>query len=255
MTPIVEMDHVGVSYGTVEALRDITFGFHAGEVVGVVGDNGAGKSTLLKVITGFATPTSGKLRIEGHDIGVWNPRKAREHGIEIVYQDLALVEDLSLWRNFFLGKELKWGRLSVGILAAHQMREICARMLTQIGLTRINSVDVRASLLSGGERQSLAITRAVYFGAKALLLDEPTAALAVRETQRVFRSIKEAKDRGLAIIYVDHNMAHVHPLADRIVVIRHGRISAVLDRNEVTLAELLELVSVRDDVHPEYNTL
>ncbi len=251
MRPIIELDHVEVSYGTIQALRDIVLSFHAGEVVGVVGDNGAGKSTLLKVITGFATPTSGKLRIDGQEVGVWDPRQARAHGIEIVYQDLALVEDLSLWRNFFLGKEIKRGPF----LDARKMREICSQMLADIGLTRVSSVDVRSGLLSGGERQSLAITRAVHFGAKALLLDEPTAALAVRETQRVFRSIEEARSRGLAIIYIDHNMAHVHPLADRIVVIRHGRVSTILNRNDVTLAELLELVSARDETHPEVNAL
>ncbi len=247
MTPVIALEEARVVYGTVCALDGVTLTVEPGEVLGIVGDNGAGKSTLLKVITGFATLTSGKLQIDGRVITAWDPRKARESGIEIVYQDLALVEDLSLWRNFFLGKELKRRIGPFQVLAKSKMRNICAENLNEIGLTRVASVDVRAGLLSGGERQALAITRAMHFGARALLLDEPTAALAVRETQRVFHAIAEAKSRNLGIVYVDHNMAHVHPIADRIAVIRHGKVAAVLRREEVTLAELLELVSARTE--------
>ncbi|HLJ60306.1 MAG TPA: ATP-binding cassette domain-containing protein [bacterium] len=232
-----------MQFGSVRALADVNFALRAGEVVGLVGDNGAGKSTLLKIITGYHQPTSGSIRFEGTEVRFRSPSDARRLGIETVYQDLALIDQMSLWRNFFLGKELTWLRTPLPILKTGAMRRICADQLYEIGLTHIQSADQPAAVLSGGERQSLAIMRAMYFGARVLLLDEPTAALSVRETRRVFRAIEAVRERGLGIIYIDHNLAHVHPVADRITIIEHGRVAASLVKSDVTVEELMHFVA------------
>jgi simple sugar transport system ATP-binding protein len=239
---VVEMKDVRLSYGAVRALDGVSLELAAGEVLALVGDNGAGKSSLVKVITGYARPTGGELLIGGERVDTWSPVKARSVGVEVVYQDLALVEDINLWRNFFLANELhkKWGPFRT--LDRKQMMNICSACLSEIGLGRSLSVKARAEVLSGGERQALAIMRAVHFGRIALLLDEPVAALATRETRRVFNSIQEAKARGLGIVYVDHNMAHVRAIADRIAIVDAGRIRTVVKREEVTLADLVSLV-------------
>jgi simple sugar transport system ATP-binding protein len=241
--PIIELDQVSKYYGNVHALEDASVTVCAGEVVGLVGDNGAGKSTLLKIITGFHTPTTGTVRFQGRPVHFHSPADARRLGIETVYQDLAIINELPLWRNFFMGKEIHRGIGPVRTLDISRMRRICAEAMERMGLTRFRSPDTLASELSGGERQALAITRAMHFGAKLLLLDEPTAALSVRETRHVLASIDRARDQGLGIVYIDHNMAHVHPVADRIVLIEHGRVAATLKRGEMTVDELNDLVA------------
>jgi simple sugar transport system ATP-binding protein len=241
---LLELRGVCMDFGTIRALDGISMQLHAGEVVGLVGDNGAGKSTLVKIITGYYRPTHGSLHFLGNETGFRSPYAARSAGIEAVYQDLALLEELSLWRNFFLGKELKRNLASFSMLNVRKMKDTCLRELRQMGLTRLRSADEPASLLSGGERQSLAITRAVYFGARLLILDEPTAALSVRETRNVFATIDAVRKRGLGVLYIDHNMAHVHPVADRIVFLEHGKIKATFAKGEVTLQELIELVAL-----------
>lgn len=243
--PVIELSEVTMDFGTVKALEHASLSVAPGEVVGLVGDNGAGKSTLVKIITGYHSPTSGRLDFDGRPVRFNSPAAAREVGIEMVYQDLAIVNELSLWRNFFLGKEMRRRLGPFAILNKNEMRRICFAELQAIGLTGLRSANEPASVLSGGERQSLAIGRAVYFGARLLLLDEPTAALSVRETQSVFRAVNAARERGLGVIYIDHNLAHVHPIADRIVFLEHGRIQAVLRPTETTLQELVELVARR----------
>ncbi|HCG02746.1 MAG TPA: ABC transporter ATP-binding protein [Chloroflexi bacterium] len=236
--PLLELNDVSMQFGSIHALTDVNFALSAGEVVGLVGDNGAGKSTLLKIITGYHQQTSGTVRFDGQAVRFRSPAYARSLGIETVYQDLALIDQMSLWRNFFLGKELTWFGGPLPLMKISEMRRLTEQQLREIGLTHIESADQMTAVLSGGERQSLAITRAVFFGARVLLLDEPTAALSVKETRHVFDSIEAARRRGLGIIYIDHNMAHVHPIADRIVVMEHGRVAASLSRGVASMEQL-----------------
>ena len=246
--PILEFAGVSKSFGATQALKEVSFCIYPGQVTGLVGDNGAGKSTIVKLITGYYGPSSGEILFNGGKVAFRSPATARTLGIEAVFQDLALIDELSLWRNFFLGQEIHAPRrLAFGVLNKKRMREICQRELDTIGLTRVTSVDGPASVLSGGEKQSLAITRAVYFGARLLLLDEPTAALSVRETQHVFDTIRQAREKGLGILYIDHNMAHIEPIADRILVAEHGSIVAEYMRGEVTAAVLAEILAHRPE--------
>lgn len=240
---ILELEGVSMQFGSVQALTDVNFMLRAGEVVGLVGDNGAGKSTLLKIITGYHQQTSGTIRFDGRPVRFRSPAAARALGIETVYQDLALINEMTLWRNFFLGKELTWFGGPVPLMRIAEMRRLTEQQLREIGLTHIQSADQFPAVLSGGERQSLAITRAVFFGARVLLLDEPTAALSVKETRRVFGAIEAARQRGLGIIYIDHNMAHVQPIADRIVVVEHGRIAVSFERGDATIEQLMNFVA------------
>jgi simple sugar transport system ATP-binding protein len=244
--PVFELRHISHAYGPNKVIFDVDLLVWPGEVVALVGDNGAGKSTLLKIFAGYQRPTAGTLRFAGKDVRFGSPADARRLGIEAVYQDLAIVDQLSLWRNFFLGKELVRSYGPLDVLDKQRMRVECEAALSELGLTRIRSADDPAWALSGGERQSVAITRAMHFGARLLLLDEPTAALSVRETRNVLESIEHARDHGLGVLYIDHNMGHVLPVADRIVLLELGRVVRVLDRNEVSVDELADLVAKRD---------
>ena len=241
--PVFELRSVSHAYGRNKVIFDVSFSVWPGEVVGLVGDNGAGKSTLLKILAGYQSPTSGALRVMGRDVRFSTPAEARALGIEAVYQDLAIVDQLSLWRNFFLGKEMLRAVGPLKVLDRGRMRAEAEAAMGELGLTRIRSAEEPVSALSGGERQSVAIMRAMHFGAKLLLLDEPTAALSVRETRNVLNSIGRARRHGLGVLYVDHNMSHVLPVADRIVLLELGRVVRVIDRGEVTVEELQDLVT------------
>jgi simple sugar transport system ATP-binding protein len=241
--PLIELAHIFHRYGWNQVLSDVSLTLWSGEVVGLVGDNGSGKSTLLKIIAGYHQPTGGEVRMMGQPRKLRNPGQARALGIEPVYQDLAILDELSLWRNFFLGKERRRGRFGLGVLDARWMRKECEARLRELGLGRIASGDVPARVLSGGERQALAVTRAVYFGAKVLLLDEPTASLSTRETSNVLQAIVAARQRGLGVLYIDHNLRHVLPVADRIIVLEHGRVVGELQAGEITEDELQRLIA------------
>jgi simple sugar transport system ATP-binding protein len=243
--PVFALRSVSHSYGRNKVIFDVDLSVWPGEVVGLVGDNGAGKSTLLKIFAGYQRPTSGTLRFMGKDISFRSPAEARAMGIEAVYQDLAIVDQLNLWRNFFLGKEMVRTIGPLRLLLRTRMRREAEAAIAELGLTRIRSAEELVSTLSGGERQSVAITRAVHFGAKLLLLDEPTAALSVRETRNVLQSIGHAREHGLGVLYIDHNISHVLPLADRIVLLELGRVARVIDRGEVSVEELQELIASR----------
>jgi simple sugar transport system ATP-binding protein len=245
VSPVFELDHVSHSYGRNNVIFDVNLSVWLGEVVGLVGDNGAGKSTLLKIFAGYQKPTKGQLKFTGKPVSFSSPADARALGIEAVYQDLAIVNQLNLWQNFYLGKELKKRFGPITVMDRKEMRRATIAALTELGLTRIRSADEPVWALSGGERQSVAITRANHFGAKLLLLDEPTAALSVRETRNVLESIRHARSQGLGVMYIDHNMSHVIPVADRIVLLEHGRIVRIIDRGEVSVEELQELVAKR----------
>jgi simple sugar transport system ATP-binding protein len=241
--PVFELDNIYHRYGWNEVIFGVSFTVHSGEVVALVGDNGSGKSTLLKIMSGYQRPTRGKLNLMGKEVRFGSPAGARDAGIEAVYQDLAIIDDLSLWRNFFLGKERRRGLGGLGVLDIGWMRAECEVQLRGLGLVSIRSGDQHAWVLSGGERQSVAIARAMYFGAKLLLLDEPTAALSVRETSLVLQRIVDARENGLGILYIDHNISHVLPVADRILLLEHGRIARTINRGEITEDELKEMIA------------
>ena len=232
--PLVELREVTKSYGPFDALRGVGFAVRAGSVTCVLGDNGAGKSTLIKVLAGLHRQTSGQLLIDGEEVTFSGPRDALDHGIATVYQDLAVVGQMSVWRNFFLGQELK-GRL--GWLRVDEMRETTARALVEMGID-IPDVDVPVDSLSGGQRQVLAIARAVHFGARLLILDEPTAALGVKQSGVVLRFVAAARDRGIAVVLVTHNPHHAFLVGDHFTILKLGRQELDAPRADVTLEEL-----------------
>jgi simple sugar transport system ATP-binding protein len=233
----LEVRHVAKRFGSVVALEDVTFGVRPGEVVGLIGDNGAGKSTAIKIICGFHQPTSGQLFWEGAEIGFDSPEQARSIGIQTVYQDLALVNTLSIARNFFLHAEPFRRVGPMRILDVKQMNERTGQILREIGIRDLNPT-TPVSALSGGERQAVAIGRTYYFGGKLLILDEPTAALSVKQTQKVFSIIREVKDKGTSVIVIEHNMIHAHEICDRLVAIRHGKVFGDFRKSEVSVTDL-----------------
>jgi len=242
---LFELNNITMNFGNVVAIQGVVFEVARGEIVGLVGDNGAGKSTLVKVMNGFYSPDEGEMRFNGSQVKFGSPRDARSVGIETVYQDLALIPALSMWRNFFLGRELKLGARPFRRLAKKQMREITMTNLKEMGLTRLRSPDEPVDILSGGERQALAIARARYFGGSLLLLDEPTSALSVKETEKVSEAVQIAKSDGLGVVIIDHNIGHVHRICDRIVIMESGRVLRSVLRDEVTAQHVSDLVAGR----------
>ncbi len=239
---IVKMENITKHFGQVVALEKVDFGVGRREVMALLGDNGAGKSTLIKILTGVHTPTSGRIFIEGKPVEIRSPQDARALGIETAYQDLALVNSMSIGRNFFLGREpirligpFRW--LDVGRMA----RET-AQSLAEIGI-RVRSANERVGKLSGGERQSIAIGRAVHFGVKLLILDEPTSALSVAESRKVLEYTLNAKERGLSVIFITHNVHHVMQVADHYTIIRHGKNVGTYERGQLTADDIADLIT------------
>lgn len=232
--PLVELRNVSKSYGAVEVLRDINLSIYPGQVTCVLGDNGAGKSTLIKILAGRHEPTSGEIVLEGATVEFASPKDALSAGIATVYQDLAVVDQMSVWRNFFLGQELT---RSFGRLRAEHMRAVTAEQLAKMGVD-IPDVDVPISTLSGGQRQVVAIARALYFGAKVLILDEPTAALGVKQSGMVLRFVKAAASRGVGVILITHNPHHAHLVGDHFVLLNMGRQVLDATRDSVSLEQL-----------------
>jgi simple sugar transport system ATP-binding protein len=235
--PLVQLEGVGKRYGNVIALRDITLEVASSEITCVLGDNGAGKSTLIKIVAGLHKHDEGVFRVEGEEVSFGSPREALEHGIATVYQDLAVVPLMPVWRNFFLGSEKRAGvgpfkRLDIGFMRATAKKE-----LLDMGID-LRDVDQPIGTLSGGERQCVAISRAVYFGAKVLILDEPTAALGVKQAGVVLRYIAQARERGLGVIFISHNPHHAYPVGDRFLLLKRGRSLGYYTKDEITLAEL-----------------
>jgi simple sugar transport system ATP-binding protein len=237
----VRLENVSMAFGNVVALRNIDFAVGANEIVGLIGDNGAGKSTLIKIITGVLRPTSGRLYIrdEPVDWSDYSVRRAHELRIETVYQEKSLGEKQPLWRNFFAGRQItnRWGFIDV-----KREKEIANRIVLEtIGFRGVGiDADSTVSKLSGGERQGVAIGRAMYFDADLIVLDEPTVALALKEVRKVLRFIEQIKTSGRACIYIEHNLAHVHELADRLVVIDRGEIVSVIAKGEMNLHDLTD---------------
>ena len=245
--PLIEMTDVGKSYGAISALRGINLRVNAGEVTCVLGDNGAGKSTLIKIISGLHPYNEGVLKVDGTEVTFASPRNALDHGIATVYQDLAVVALMEVWRNFFLGSELTSGRSPLSGLKIKQMREIADTELRKMGIV-VKDINQPIGTLSGGQRQCVAIARAVYFGARVLILDEPTAALGVKQSGVVLKYTAAARDAGLGVVFITHNPHHAYLVGDHFIILKLGQ--RVLDkkRSEVSLEELTNQMAGGDEL-------
>ncbi|MEU2582426.1 ATP-binding cassette domain-containing protein [Streptomyces avermitilis] len=236
-TALVELTDVSKHYGNIRALEDVSLEVHAGEISCVLGDNGAGKSTLIKIIAGLHRHDGGTLRIEGEDTHLSSPREALDRGIATVYQDLAVVPLMPVWRNFFLGSEPRKGVGPFKRLDVDFMRRTTHAELLRMGID-LRDVDQPIGTLSGGERQCVAIARAVYFGAKVLVLDEPTAALGVKQSGVVLKYVAAARDAGLGVVLITHNPHHAYLVGDHFVLLKRGAMFGSHTREEITLDEL-----------------
>jgi simple sugar transport system ATP-binding protein len=233
------------SNGKVVAVNKVNFYVKHNEVVGLLGDNGAGKSTLINLLNGFYKPDGGHIYFDGKPVHFRSPRDARETGIETAYQNLALVNLMSISRNFFLGRELQKKIGPFYFLDTQKMDRIAAQSLSNVGLQSIREMRESVNFLSGGERQAIAIGRAHYFGARLLILDEPTAALSVMETEWVLNLVREAKNKGLSVILISHNAYEAYEVADRFVVMQHGENFSNINREDTNPKELIEVIAGR----------
>jgi len=240
MDHFLEMRNVSKTFGEVAALHHVNFHVGANEIVGLLGDNGAGKSTLVKIITGYHPPDpGGEFLLKGKKVEHYSVAHARDLGIEVVYQERALADQQSLWRNIFMGRELAtaWGRLDL-----KRMRQETKKLMTSVMGFTSSAVtpESRVKTFSGGERQGVAITRALYFKAELIILDEPTMGLSLSETKKCLDFVAGIKAAGKSAIFIDHNIFHVYPVADRIVVLDRGTIAGQYMKNELTLAQLID---------------
>ncbi|WP_171110675.1 MULTISPECIES: ATP-binding cassette domain-containing protein [Streptomyces] len=234
---LVELRGAGKSYGNIRALHGVDLAVHPGKVTCVLGDNGAGKSTLIKIISGLHQHTEGEFLVDGEPVRFSTPREALDKGIAAVYQDLATVPLMPVWRNFFLGSELTKGPWPVRRLDIAKMKQTADEELRAMGII-LDDLEQPIGTLSGGQRQCVAIARAVHFGARVLILDEPTAALGVKQSGVVLKYIAAARDRGLGVIFITHNPHHAYMVGDHFSVLRLGTLELSADRSEVSLEEL-----------------
>lgn len=240
--PILELKGVSKFFGSVIALKDVSMFVRPGEVTCLLGDNGAGKSTLIKTLAGVYKPTEGTYTFEGKEVDLESPRAALNMGIATVYQDLAMIPLMSIWRNFFLGSEPTkgWGpfkRYDVEFAKKTTLEE-----MSKMGID-IRDADQPVGTMSGGERQSVAIARAVYFGAKVLILDEPTAALGVKQAGVVLKYILQARQRGIGVIFITHNPHHAYPVGDHFVILRRGQVYGDHAKSELPLEQLVQMMA------------
>lgn len=241
----LRLECISKHFGSVVALDNVSFSVNPGEVVALLGDNGAGKSTLIKTLSGVYRPTKGQFHWEGKPVHINNPRKAMEVGISVVYQDLAVVPMLSIYRNFFLGREDTCALFSVAginVMSKKKARNLAREALSDVGI-KIRDVDVPVSTLSGGERQSISIARAIHFQSKLLILDEPTAALSLKETEKVLRYVDGARNQGVSVILITHNIQHAWQVSDRFVVLYHATVAEDAARGEITEQELANTIN------------
>ena len=236
---LLELDNISKYYGNINALRGVSTFVNAGEVTCVLGDNGAGKSTFIKILAGVHQQSEGKIRMNGEEVVFDSPRDALSAGIATVYQDLAMVPLMSIWRNFFLGSEptknlgpLKW-------IDQAEAKRIAKEEMAKMGI-EIRDTEQPVGTLSGGERQSVAIARAGYFGAKVLILDEPTSALGVKQSGVVLKRIVEARNQGLAVIFITHNPRHAYPVGNRFLILNRGQSMGSFAKDEITIDELTQ---------------
>lgn len=235
---VLAVSHVAKRFGAVTALRDVNLRLAPGEVLGLIGDNGAGKSTLIKILSGFHQPDAGSLSLDGVEVSLRSVDHARAMGIDCVYQDLALVNELSVYHNMFLNRELvRWP-----LLRNRSMRALAAQHLADMGVS-IPSVDVEVAKLSGGQRQAIAVARSVYSSARILLLDEPLAAMGAKEGALILDLVRRLRDRGeVSIIIIAHNYAQVLEVCDRVNLLQHGEISYDVPTSRTSVQELTDLV-------------
>jgi simple sugar transport system ATP-binding protein len=240
--PLLEVRGVSKHFGNVTAIKDVSVSVRAGQVTCVLGDNGAGKSTFIKILSGVHQHDDGEMLVDGRPTSFGSPREARSHGIATVFQDLATVPLMSIWRNFFLGSEPTKG---TGPMRRIDVKAAQATMREEMGKMGIDVRDPEQPVgtLSGGERQAVSIARAVYFGAKVLILDEPTSALGVKQSGVVLRYVAQARDRGIGVIFITHNPHHAFPVGDHFVLLNRGAVIGDHKRGEVTLDELIRQMS------------
>ncbi|WP_049569562.1 ATP-binding cassette domain-containing protein [Nonomuraea sp. SBT364] len=239
MTPLLEVRGIDKSFGPVQVLHDVAFSAHAGEVTALVGDNGAGKSTLVKCVGGIYPIDSGEIVFDGRPVQVHGPRDAGELGIEIVYQDLALCDNLDIVQNMFLGRERRRGL----VLDEASMEELAEQTLSGLSVRTVKSIRQQVSSLSGGQRQTVAIAKAVLWNSKVVILDEPTAALGVAQTAQVLELVRRLADKGLAVVLISHNMNDVFAVSDQIAALYLGRMAAQVRTADVTHAQVVELIT------------
>ena len=241
---LVQMKNISKSYGRVRALEDVHLTVGEREIVGLLGDNGAGKSTLIKILSGAVPASGGDIFIRGEKADIKSTADAIGYGIETIYQDSALVAELSIARNFFLGREPLKGPAFFGRMDQEAMANVARTLLKQVGIEKDIPPTTPVGALSGGERQSVAIARAMYFDSELIILDEPTNNLGVAETQGVLRFVRNARDSGHSCIFIAHNIHHVFQVVDRIVVLRQGRVVADdIDPKETTVAEVEQVIT------------
>ena len=247
---IVRLEGVQMFFGAIQALRDINIAIGRNEIVGLIGDNGAGKSTLIKVMTGVMSPTAGRIFVRDKEVNLsdYSVRMAHDLSIETVYQDKSLAEKQPLWRNFFVGRQIT---NRFGFIDIKREKEIANQILKDvIGFRGVGiSVDSTIGNLSGGERQGIAIGRAMHYTAALIVLDEPTAALGVAEVRKVVDFVRRIKNSGRACIYIEHNLAHVHEVADRMVVLDRGAIVSEVQPKDMSVTELTEYL-----IHLQHET-
>jgi simple sugar transport system ATP-binding protein len=241
--PVMEAINISKAFGATTALVDVSLRSYAGRVLALLGDNGAGKSTLIKILSGVFPPDHGELRFRGAPVRFLNPAEARQLGIATVFQDLAVCELLSVTRNVVLGREPLKGVGPFKWLDMKRADDMARSALLRLGVRWERGLDERGVNISGGERQSLAIARAMFFGSSLLVLDEPTSALAVRQAGKVLDHILEARDQGQAVILITHNFRHALSVADDLTVLAQGKVAAHFRRDEIDLDELTDLVA------------
>lgn len=237
--PILSLRGINKSFGPVHVLKDVHFDAYPGQVTALVGDNGAGKSTLIKCIAGIYTPEEGDFLFEGKKVEVHGPRDATALGIEIVYQDLALCDNLDIVHNMFLGRELKKG----AVLNETEMESLARKTLDGLSVRTVKSIRQTVSSLSGGQRQTVAIARAVLWNSKVVILDEPTAALGVAQTEQVLNLVRRLADNGLAVILISHNLNDVFQVADNIAALYLGNMAAQVNKKDVVASQVVELIT------------
>ena len=240
--PIIHMDKIEKHFGNIIALAGVSFDVFPGECHCLLGDNGAGKSTFIKTMSGVHQPTSGQMFIEGKPVTFHSPRDAMEAGVATVYQDLAMIPLMSVTRNFFMGREPTKGRGILKRFDTSTANEVTMTEMAKMGI-RLRSPDQAVGTLSGGERQTVAISRAVYFGAKVLILDEPTSALGVRQTSNVLATIDKVRKKGIGVVFITHNVRHAMAVGDRFTVLNRGKTLGTAARGDIQAEELQELMA------------
>lgn len=253
--PLLEARGISKKFGSLQALYDVNLTLHAGEVLALVGDNGAGKSTLIKSIAGNHRVDSGEFFFEGKPVRITGPKDTADLGVEVVYQDLALCDNLSVTQNMFLGRE---ETNAVGLLSEASMQRQAAETMHSLSVTTLSSVDQTVARLSGGQRQSVAVAKAVMWNSKAVILDEPTAALGVAQTRQVLDLVRRLAERGLGVIVISHNLHDLFEIADSFLVLRLGQSVGTYNRSETTQREIVEAITAgtlsvvpgQEEAHP-----